>query len=126
MSSSTISVKILCKHVFNILAIAMSMLKYYCRPVSKKLKLPDPNGSCSETVPSSAVLSVNAKVTDVLKKQTSSSRRPYLTLTPAQKYQIGKRAAEYGTTTVAMQYYHKKFPDLLLKETSVRRLKNLY
>ena len=46
-----------------------------------------------EKVPFSAVLSANAKVMDVLEKQTSSCRGPYL---PAQKYQIGKRAEAEG------------------------------
>ena len=83
-------------------------------------------GCLSGSMPSSAVSSANAKVKDVLEKQTSTgSRGPYLTLTPAQKYQIGKRAAEYDTTA-AIRYYQKKFPDLPLKETTVRRLKNLY
>ena len=68
----------------------MSILKYFC-PTKEKLELPDPNGSLSGSVPSSAVSSVNAKVKDVLVKQTSTaSQGPYLTLTPAQKYQIGK------------------------------------
>ena len=54
----------------------MSILKYL-HPVKKKPELPDHNGSLSASMPPSAVLSVNAKVTDVLEKQTSSSRGPY-------------------------------------------------
>jgi len=38
----------------------------------------------------------------------------------SQKFQIGKRASEYGTTN-SLHYYEKNFPDVLLKETSVRR-----
>ena len=77
-------------------------------------------------MPSSAVSSANAKVKDVLEKQTSTgSWWPYLTLTPGQKYQTGKRAAECGTMA-AIRYLQKKFPDLPLKETAVRQLKNLY
>ena len=102
----------------------MNILKYF-RPIKQTPDLPDPNGPLSENMPSSAVSSANAKVTDVFEKQTSSIRGPYLTLTPTQKYQIGKRTAEYGTTA-AIRYYQKKFPDLPLKETTVRRLKNLY
>ena len=94
----------------------MSILKYF-HPTKEKLELPDPNGLLSGSMPSSAVSSVNAKVKDVLKKQTSTgSRGPYLTITPAQKYHIGKRAAECGTTA-AIRYYQKKFPDLPLKGT---------
>ena len=55
----------------------------------------------------------------------SGSRKPYLYMTPGQQFQIGKRAAEHGITT-SMRYFARKYPDLPLKETSVRRLKNLY
>ena len=87
--------------------------------------LPDPNGPLCEKIPFSAVSLANTKVTDVLEKRTSSSRGPYLALTPAQKHQVGKRAAECGTTAT-IWYYQKKFPDIPLKETTVQRLKNLY
>ena len=55
------------------------------------------------------------------------SRGPYQTLTSAQKLLVARRAAEYGTTA-AMKFFAKKYPELpkRLKETSVRRLKNLY
>ena len=52
-------------------------------------------------------------------------RGPYNVLTPAQKYKIGKKAAEIGTTA-AMRYYSKHYPELLLKGTSVRRFKTNY
>ena len=50
---------------------------------------------------------------------------PYLILTPAQSYEVGKRAAEQGITA-SLRYFAKKYPELPLKETSVQRLKNLY
>ena len=55
------------------------------------------------------------------------SRGPYQTLTSAQKLLVARRAAEYGTTAT-MKFFAKKYPELpkWLKETSVRRLKNLY
>ena len=46
-------------------------------------------------------------------------------LSPAQRYEIGKRAAEHDVTA-SLRYYAKKYPELPLKETSVRRFKNLY
>ena len=46
-------------------------------------------------------------------------------LTPAQRYEVGKRAAEYGMTA-SIRYFAKKYPKLPLKETSVQRFKNLY
>ena len=56
---------------------------------------------------------------------STTSRGPYTVLTPAQKFEIGKRAAEMGTT-VTIRYYAKRYPDICLKETSVRRFKNNY
>lgn len=52
-------------------------------------------------------------------------RGPYLILTPAQWFGIGKRPAEHGITD-SIRYLAKKYPDLPLKETTVRRSKNLY
>ena len=43
----------------------MSILKYFC-PVKEKLELSNPNGSLSGSMLSSAILSANVKVTDVL------------------------------------------------------------
>ena len=51
--------------------------------------------------------------------------RPYITLTPAHKFAIGKRAAEYGTTA-AIRFFMKKYPELPLKDTTVQRLTNSY
>ena len=81
----------------------MSILKYMkLNPSSSLLDtLPDPNGLLSEKVPSEAIAAANKEVTKVLEKPcqgSKSGRGPYLTLTPAQKFVIGKRAAEYGTS----------------------------
>jgi len=46
-------------------------------------------------------------------------------LTPAQKYEIGKRTAEIGTMAT-IRNYAKHYPDLSLKETLVRRFKDKY
>ena len=46
-------------------------------------------------------------------------------LSPAQRYEIGKRAAEHDVTA-SLHYYAKKYPELPLKETSVQKFKNLY
>ena len=87
-------------------------------------------------VPSSAIACANIAVKAVLAEastdqsdtgdSSSGSRRGhYLHLTPAQKFNIGKRASEHGVTN-ALRYYKRTFPDLPLKETSVRRFKNLF
>ena len=38
---------------------------------------------------------------------------------------VGKRAAEYGITAT-IRHYEIKYPDLVLKESSVHRFKNTY
>ena len=46
-------------------------------------------------------------------------------MTPAQRFAVGKRVAEHGVTAT-IRYYAKCCPDLVLKEATVRRLKNVY
>ena len=60
-----------------------------------------------------------------INKTGAASKTPYLHLTAAQKYQVGKRAAEFGTTNT-IRYYARRFPGIPLKETSVRRIKSQY
>ena len=61
--------------------------------------LPDPNGPLSQKIPSSGIVSANACVGKLpvldsgSNEGSSTSRGPYAVLTPAQKYEIGKRAA---------------------------------
>ena len=103
----------------------MSILKYL-RPLNENL--PDPSGPLSEQIPATAIVSANMKVLEALEgneEKKKRSRGPYLSLTSVQKYEIGKWAAEYGITA-SIRYFNKKYSDLLLKETAVRRLKNSY
>ena len=46
-------------------------------------------------------------------------------ITSTQKYSFGKTSAE-NRTTATFRYYAKTFPDLPLKETTVRKFKNNY
>ena len=78
----------------------------------------------SEKVPAKAIELANAEVEQQL-KETPRARRPYSILTPAQRYEVGKRASEHGATA-SIRYFSKKYLQLSLKETTVRRLKNLY
>ena len=107
----------------------MSILKYFKRKDNASSNtLPDPEGPLSTTVPSETIATANEKVKDVLDKSSDGKRLqrgPYQTLTSAQKLLIGQRAAEYGTTAT-IRFFAKKYPELPLKETTVRRLKNLY
>ena len=109
----------------------MSILKYFKRVDSKSRPsasvLPDPTGSLSSSISPGAIALANERVADVIDASADSkkgSRGPYQTLTSAQKLLVARRAVEYGTTA-AMKFFTKKYPELL-KETSVRWLKNLY
>ena len=104
----------------------MSILKYFRSvPKCSSEELLDPNGSLSTKISLSAIVKANALVSLTIDKQSSQQRGTYLILTPTQKFQIGKRASQHGVIS-ALCYFSKTCPDLLLKETSVRRLKNLY
>ena len=116
----------------------MSGILKYFRPVknqSPRESLPNPHGPLNTDgrVPSSAIASANIAVEAVLvetpdatdSSSGAKSRGRYQHLTPAQKFKIGKRASELGVTN-ALRYYKSTFPKLALKETSVRRFKNLF
>lgn len=92
----------------------MSILKYL-HPLNQNLS--DPSGPLSEQIPVTAIASANVKVLEALQgneEKKKRSRGLYLSLTPAQKYEIGKRAAEHGVTA-SIWYFNKKYPDLSLK-----------
>ena len=124
----------------------MSIWKYFKRVPSEPVKrdnegLPEPSGPLSKSVPAKAIELANAQVKKVrlgfkietrdegkapdARGDTSSRGGSYLMLTPAQRYEIGKRAAEHGVTD-SIRYFAGKYPKLKLKEPSVRRFKNLY
>lgn len=70
---------------------------------SSSASLPDPCDPLSEKVPPEAIASAVTKA--IAKSEMSRKQKgPYLYLTDAQHYEVGKRAAENGTTT-AMRYY---------------------
>ena len=94
----------------------------------KQEVLPDPTGPLSIVVPTSSISDANHEVLMIYKEIVSSEWRkgPYVKLTdPSQRCEIGRRAAQYGTTN-AIRYCKKKHPDLNLSEPTVRRLKNSY
>ena len=102
----------------------MALLQYF-KLKKQKEHLPDPNGPLSQKIPSSRISSANACVgklpafdSEGTSSTTCQSQGPYTVLTPAQKFDIGKRAAEIGTTAT-IRYYAKRYPDISLKETSV-------
>ena len=66
------------------------------------------------------------KISHFSKEQASSEKKrgnKYLVLSPAQRFEVGKRAAEHGVTSF-IRYFSKKCPQLPLKKTTMRRLKN--
>ena len=70
------------------------ILKYY-KPVSlqssaSSSKMPDPNGPLSKKVPSTAIELANSKVLELMDKPCGHPRPPYLILTPAQRFEVGK------------------------------------
>jgi len=88
--------------------------------------LMDPAGPLSVKIPSSTITAVNTKVVLAIERPTTNCNKgPYLHLTPEQKYSKRKRVAEFSVTNT-LHYYSKTFPDLSLKETSVRHFKNQY
>ena len=70
-------------------------------------KLPDPRGTLSKDVPSTAIAAANGEVKVEL--QRGKTRGPYTKFTPEQKAEIGKRAAEHGVVAT-VRYYEKRFP----------------
>ena len=86
----------------------------------------DPNSSLNQIVPSSVIAKANKIVAPVLPSAANHVERgPYTKFTPAQRYEISKRAAEYGVA-LSICYSKGKYQHLVLKETTVCRLKNLH
>jgi len=76
----------------------------------------DPHGRLCAHVPSSAIEVANKQVAKALTVPTS--RGPYF---KAQRFEISKRTLEHGIA-MSIRHFEKKCPDLLLKETTVRKL----
>jgi len=58
--------------------------------------LPEPTGLLSKSLPMKAIKLANTKVVNVTLHDNRT--RPYLMLTPAQRYEVGKQAPEHGMT----------------------------
>ena len=103
--------------------LVMLILQYFKRinhVSSNSNVLPYPEGLLSLSVLSEAIATANKRVREVFDKSSDGKRGPHLTLMPTQKLLIGRRAAKYGTTS-AIRTIAKKYPELPLKETTVRR-----
>ena len=79
----------------------MSILKYFNHTpvIVQDQGLPEPTNSLSNFVPPKAIESANTAIKKVKNKGPQGARSaPYLNLTPTQRFQVGKRAAEHGVT----------------------------
>ena len=83
--------------------------------------MPGPSGPLSERVPSPSIEAANNKVSELIanplesalsseseiyRSQSKTKRQRYLILTPAQRYEIGKRAAQNGIA-VSLAIYRR-------------------
>ena len=73
-------------------------------------------------MPSTLITAANDAVEEVLKAET---KQQYIKLTPVQRFEIGKKAAEIGMAQ-ALRFHKEKYPDLMVSEPTARRAKNLY
>ena len=102
--------------------VTMSILKYF-KGAKENIQneLPDPSRSLLREMPSSSIAAANTMVKSI----TAKPRKQYIQLTPVQRFQIGKKAAEIGIAA-ALRFFKKNHPDLALTEPTVRRAKNRY
>ena len=99
----------------------------------KDVSLPNLHGPLSSKVPLGAIEIANKKVAETVapptadSELTSSARKQYIKLTLVQRFTVGKQATEHGTTA-AMRHFSYNYSGqfALLKETTIRRLKNQY
>ena len=89
----------------------MSLLNYFKYKKEAKLKdhLPDSSGHLSAVIPPSSITACNSEVVKVLDAKDSGARKPYQKLTPAQRFEIGEKAAEIGAAA-AIYYFTKNTP----------------
>ena len=117
----------------SILHYFKSASKYTQKDNEKDVCLLNPHGPLSNKVPPGAIEMANKKVAEIVapptadSEPTSNGRKHYIKLTPAQRFTVGKRAAEHGTTAAIRYFSHNYFSQFAsLKETTIRRLKNQY
>uniref|UniRef100_A0A1X7VS24 Uncharacterized protein n=1 Tax=Amphimedon queenslandica TaxID=400682 RepID=A0A1X7VS24_AMPQE len=104
----------------------MSILQYY-KTVSKEHNdVPDPRGSLSISVPSSAIAAANKvlemKVNEAKKRR--SKRGHYFSYTAKQRAKIGKYASLNGTQTAKIKYSREL--QITINDSTVRKFKKLY
>jgi len=85
------------------MVIVMLIFKYFKRVATgteldehEDKGLSEPTEPLSKSVPTKSIKLANAKVANVT--PCNNRTRPYLMVTPAQRYEVGKQASEYGVT----------------------------
>ena len=96
----------------------------YCKLVpsqssSSSSEMPDSNGTLRKKIPLRAIELANTKVSELTDKPRG--RPPYSILTSAQRFEVGKQAAEHGVS-VSIRYFSKTFT----QRNNCKKAKNLY
>jgi len=86
--------------------------------------LPNPNGSLSEKVNSSAIKEANKEVTAIV-TNTGGKKKSYVKLTPEQKAMIGRYAAENGVVNI-IDHFKRELLEDSFKESTFHRWKKTY
>ena len=110
--------------------LAMSILKYLKPRVEKKAEktedgFPDPSGSLSSFVPSSAIESANAQIRQATQAKAikKTTRGSYHKLSPEMRAKIGQYSCENG----ASRYFSRPAQlGRLLNESTIRGIKQSY
>ena len=98
-------------------------------PVSRRhnVNIPDPRGSLSMTVPSSAIAAANKEVLEMKvdkAKKRRSKRGHYYSYTAKQRAEIGKYASQNGVQAAKIKYSREL--GIVINESTVRKFKKLY
>ena len=117
-------------------SVIMSQLSLY-NFFKRESVLPNSSGPLSRIIPASYIEAANKTVKDIVvldamvstsgdgPKASTKKRGCYEQFTPEEKLQMGKRAAEHGVTST-VRYFHKRFSDCAVKESSVCTWRNKY
>ena len=80
----------------------------------------DPSGSLSLEMPSTSIAAANEAIEQVLKVTNCKATPQYVKITPAQRYEFGKKGAEIGIAQ-ASRFYRKRYLDLMVSEPTAKR-----
>lgn len=107
----------------------MSIRQYFQNNRSRSSNtvfLPDPRGSLSRSIPSSAIVAANAEIRRSIHNRHSTPRGPkrYNVYTPEQRATIGRYAVENSVMAAKRKFSNQLNTDI--NESTVRRFKRAY